>query len=382
MVAKAGGPSTGADPLHERLSAAFFGFNCPGVLEHLSGVLQIAIPAAVLVVCSLAFALWTRAIVGARVSRAVRDLTAGLGREAELASSLDPREVTARVLAAVAALPGADAALLILDGRAEAVGLSDQEVERAALETPRNTNLRSMEVAYRYRLDEVEGGANLPRAALVVPLRTGDGTIGSLSAITRSNPPAFPDEAADALEALALRAGPALENAQRFVEAMRLSELDPLTGLGNRRVFHQLLAREVARSRRYGRRLSLIVLDLDDFKRINDRLGHLAGDEVLAEVSNRMRSCIRSTDIGCRVGGDEFAVILPESNRGDADHLAARIERAVGSEPIAKAGTLKISAGVAELSPDDTPTDLFERADEDLYRAKAVSKRDRARGSA
>jgi diguanylate cyclase (GGDEF)-like protein len=348
----------------------------------LSGVLEIAIPAAVLVVCSLAFALWTRATVGARVSRAVRDLTVGLGREAELASSLDPREVTARVLAAAAALPGADAALLILDGRAEAVGLSDQEAERAALETPRNTNLRSMEVAYRYRLDEAEGGANLPRGALVVPLRAGDGTVGSLSAITRSNPPAFPDEAADALEALALRAGPALENAQRFVEAMRLSELDPLTGLGNRRVFHQLLAREVARSRRYGRRLSLIVLDLDDFKRINDRLGHLAGDQVLAEVSNRMRSCIRSTDIGCRVGGDEFAVILPESNRGDADHLAARIERAVGGEPIAKAGTLKISAGVAELSPDDTPTDLFERADADLYRAKSVSKRDRARGSA
>jgi diguanylate cyclase (GGDEF)-like protein len=95
-----------------------------------------------------------------------------------------------------------------------------------------------------------------------------------------------------------------------------------------------------------------------------------------------MRSCVRSTDIGCRVGGDEFAVILPESNRGDADHLAARIERAVGSEPIAKAGTLKVSAGVAELSPDDTPSDLFERADEDLYRAKATAKRDRARGSA
>jgi diguanylate cyclase (GGDEF)-like protein len=347
----------------------------------LSGVLQIAIPAAVVVVCSIAFALWTRARTASRVSRAVRDLAAGLGREAELASSLDPAEVTTRVLAAAAALPGADAALLILDGRTEAVGLSDREVERAALETPRNTNLRSMEVVYRYRLDEVEGGGNLPRAALVVPLRTGEGTVGSLSAITRSNPPAFPDEAAEALEVLALRAGPALANARRFADATRLSELDPLTGLGNRRVFHQLLAREVARSRRYGRRLALIVLDLDDFKRINDRLGHLAGDEVLAEVANRMRSCVRSTDIGCRVGGDEFAVILPESNRGDADHLAARIERAVGSEPIAKAGTLKISAGVAELSPDDTPSDLFERADEDLYRAKAASKRGRARGA-
>jgi len=342
-------------------------------LEHFKGLLEIEIPAAVLVVLSVGFAVWTRAAATARVASAVRDLSAGFGREAELASSLDPAEVTARVLAAVAALPGADAALLLLDGRAVAVGLSDQEVERAAHETPPNTNLRSMEVVYRYRLDEVDG-SNLPRAALVVPLRTGDGTIGSLSAVTRANPPVFPPEAADALEALGLRAGPALRNAQRFAEASQLAELDSLTGLANQRVFHELLGREVARSRRYGRRLALIVLDLDDFKRINDRVGHLAGDTVLAEVAASIRGCVRSTDIGCRVGGDEFAVILPESTRGDADHLAARIERAVASEPLAKVGTLKISAGVAELSPDDTASDLFERADEDLYRAKAAAK--------
>jgi diguanylate cyclase (GGDEF)-like protein len=343
-------------------------------------LLAIGIPAAILVLLSVGFALWTRATAGARVAAAVRDLATGLGRDAELASSLDPDEVTARVLEAVAALPGADAALLIVDGRAAAVGLSDQEVERAALETPPNTNLRSMEVVYRYRLDEVEG-SNMPRAALVVPLRTAEGPIGSLSAVTRANNPAFPPEAADMLDALAFRAGPALRNAQRFVEASQLAELDSLTGLANRRVFHDLLQREVARSRRYGRRLALIVLDLDDFKRINDRVGHLAGDDVLAEVAARIRGCVRSTDIGCRVGGDEFAVILPESTRGDADHLAARIERAVSSEPIAKAGTLKISAGVAELSPDDTATDLFERADEDLYRAKAAGK-ERERGRA
>jgi diguanylate cyclase (GGDEF)-like protein len=336
-------------------------------------LLQIGIPAALVVLLSVGFALWTRRTVTARVAAAVRDLSAGLGRDAELASSLDPDEVTARVLEAAAALPGADAALLILDGKAAAVGLSDQEVERAALETPPNTNLRSMEVVYRYRLDEVDG-SNLPRAALVVPLRTPEGPIGSLCAVTRAKPPAFPPEAADILEELAFRAGPALRNAQRFVEANQLAELDSLTGLANRRVFHELLLREVARSRRYGRRLALIVLDLDDFKRINDRVGHLAGDAVLAEVAARIRGCVRSTDIGCRVGGDEFAVILPESTRGEADHLAARIERALSSEPIAKAGTLELSAGVAELSPDDTATDLFERADEDLYRAKAAAK--------
>jgi diguanylate cyclase (GGDEF)-like protein len=358
------------------------------ILRHLTrlawntspSVLEIAVPAAVLVFLAVGFALWTRATAAARVAAAVGAVSSGLGWESELAASLDPDEVAQRVLAAAAALPGADAALLILDGHARAVGLTEQEADRAALETPPNTNLRSMEVGYRYRLDEVEGSSNFPRAALVVPLRTGDGTIGSLSAVTRANPPAFPDLAADALEMLARRAGPALGNARRFAEATRLSELDSLTGLANRRVFHELLTREVARSRRYGRRLALIVLDLDDFKRINDRVGHLAGDAVLAEVAARIRGCVRSTDIGSRVGGDEFAVILPESTRGDADHLAARIERAVAAEPIAKAGTLKISAGVAELSPDDTSTDLFERADEDLYRTKAATKRRRPAG--
>jgi diguanylate cyclase (GGDEF)-like protein len=338
-------------------------------------VVEIAL-AAVLVILAVAVAVWTRAHSSARIAATVRDLSAGLGRDVELAASLDPDVVSELALAAVAALPGADAALLILNGKAEAVGLTPHEAERAAHETPANTNLRSMEVVYRYRIDEVGERSSLPRAALVVPLRTADGPIGSLSAITRSSPHSFPEETVDALEQ---RAGPALSNAQRFVEATRLAELDSLTGLHNQGVFHEVLAREVARSRRYGRRLSLIVLDLDDFKRINDRIGHLAGDAVLAEVAARLRTVVRTTDIACRVGGDEFAVILPESTRGDADHLAARIERAVSSDPIAKSGTLKISAGVAELSPDDTSSDFFNRADEDLYRAKAASKRAAAR---
>jgi diguanylate cyclase (GGDEF)-like protein len=340
-------------------------------------VLEIVLPAAALVVLAVGFALWTRSTAAGRAEEAVRDLASGLGLDDELAASLDLDQVKERVLSAAAALPGADAALLILDGHADGVGLSQHEAERAALETPANANLRAMEVVYRYRLDEVASGS-LPRAALVVPLRVGERPIGSLSAITRATPHEFPDETTRALDALALRAGPALSNAQRFAEASRLAELDSLTGLANQRVFHELLQREVARSRRYGRRLALIVLDLDDFKRVNDRIGHLAGDAVLSEVARRLRTVMRTTDIACRIGGDEFAVILPESTRGDADHLAARIERAVGADPVARAGTLKISAGVAELSSEDAAEDLFERADQDLYRAKAAAKRGRA----
>ena len=95
--------------------------------------------------------------------------------------------------------------------------------------------------------------------------------------------------------------------------------------------------------------MSLIVFDLDDFKRINERIGHLGGDGVLADVADRVRTVVRATDIACRVGGDEFAVILPESSRDDAELLADRIALAIRSQKIEKVGALKISAGVAEL---------------------------------
>ena len=128
--------------------------------------------------------------------------------------------------------------------------------------------------------------------------------------------------------------------ARRFAEARQLAELDSLTGLYNRRSFHDALQREVARARRYERRLALVVLDLDDFKRVNDTAGHLAGDAVLAEVGRRILSLVRATDIACRFGGDEFAVILPESTRADAELLADRIVRAIAAKPVEKVGPI------------------------------------------
>ena len=161
------------------------------------------------------------------------------------------------------------------------------------------------------------------------------------------------------LEELAKRAGPAIENARRFREARQLADLDALTGLHNRRYFHETLAREVARAQRYGRQLALIVFDLDDFKAINDRIGHLSGDAVLAETAERVRDVVRSADIACRVGGDEFAVILPESSTADADQLYHRLRGAVSSRPVGQAGRLSLSAGIADLLPDDDPTELL-----------------------
>jgi diguanylate cyclase (GGDEF)-like protein len=154
----------------------------------------------------------------------------------------------------------------------------------------------------------------------------------------------------------------------------KLADLDALTGLHNRRFFHETLAREVARAQRYERRLALIIFDLDDFKAINDRIGHLSGDVVLAETAQRVRAVLRSADIACRVGGDEFAVVLPESTTADGDRLYRRLRAAVSSKPVGQARRLTLSAGIAELLPDDGPTTFFERADEALYRAKELGK--------
>ena len=192
------------------------------------------------------------------------------------------------------------------------------EAARAAIGVPDNDNLRAVEVSYRYRIDDVDGEAPLLRSGVVVPLRADGSPIGTLGAFTRVSGRPLSESAIDEVERLAFRAGPALENARRYAEARALADLDALTGLHNRRYFHETLAREVARAHRYRRRLALIVIDLDDFKQINDRVGHLAGDAVLAEASERMLSVVRNADIACRVGGDEFAVVLPESSGEEA----------------------------------------------------------------
>ena len=298
---------------------------------------------------------------------------------AELASSLEPADVIDRTLDAVVALPGVDAALVAIGvtedgGTTHAAGLSEDEVSRTLLHMPTHPDLRALEVVYRYRLEDVGEGSKLPRSALTVALRAEGETIGSLAAISRSPASGFQEGVGEALESLSRRAGPAIWNALRFTEARELAELDSLTGLHNRRLFYEFLAREIARARRYERYVSVIVFDLDDFKRINDRLGHLGGDAVLMGVADAVRSAVRETDIPCRVGGDEFAVILPESSRDDAELLADRIALAIRSQKIEKAGALKISAGVSELRRDDTAADLFKRADDALLRAKGSGK--------
>jgi diguanylate cyclase (GGDEF)-like protein len=329
----------------------------------------------------------------ARMDEMVRELTGALEQAqvegqrnrqlGELAGTIDLDEVLTRVLETAGAIPGADAALVTLspspagDGQpiVATLGLSAEEAERQAVNGPPDgREARAISISYEYSTHEEQGTDDAIRSGVAVPLPGETGPLGLLTIFTRQSGYRFGEEETRELEELAIRAGPAIENARRFREARQLADLDALTGLHNRRYFHETLAREVARAHRYQRNLALVIFDLDDFKAINDRIGHLAGDGVLAEAAERVRDVVRSADIACRVGGDEFAVILPESQLADADQLYRRLQKAVASRPLGEAGALNISAGVAELRPDDDSISFFQRADNALYGAKEAGK--------
>ncbi|MFL6034932.1 MAG: GGDEF domain-containing protein [Gaiellaceae bacterium] len=268
----------------------------------------------------------------------------------ELAGSLDLDDVVARVLDEALALEGVDAAVLSLEGDekgalVKSAGMSQQEAEQQAA-------LGSQ---------------------LTVPLAGELGSLGSLTVISGTGHDLAGTVDADVAE-IVRRGVPALDNAFRYREARRLADTDALTGLRNRRFFHETLQRECTRAHRYGRSLALLVLDVDDFKAINERVGHLSGDGVLAETAFRLRAALRASDIACRVGGDEFAIVLPEAGARQAGQLYERIERAVSSAAIGSIERLTLSGGVAQLADGEVAAAFFERADDALYRAKQRGK--------
>jgi diguanylate cyclase (GGDEF)-like protein len=359
---------------------------------------------AIVVVLLLLFVIFReRRAADARLELVVRELTSrmdGIAKElsaavdrtedggdqrarilGELAGTIDLDEVLARVLEAAGAVRGVDAAMVTVSNSAgekpvvATVGLSAEEAEtQAAAGPPSGAAPRPMTISYEYPDGSATDGADPIQHGVAVPIPGEVASIGYLTCFMRSATDKFTEADRRSLEDLANRAGPAIENAHRFREARQLADLDALTGLHNRRYFHETLSREVARAHRYGRRLALVVFDLDDFKAINDRIGHLAGDGVLAEVAERVRSVVRSADVACRVGGDEFGIILPESTLADAEQLSHRMQKAVASRPIGDAGMLQLSAGAAELRAEDDSTKFFERADDALYRAKESGK--------
>jgi diguanylate cyclase (GGDEF)-like protein len=302
----------------------------------------------------------------------------------ELAWTIEIEEVMRRTLDTAAVLEGVDAALITaLDAEGEpitrGVGLSEEEMAQLELDQ-RTGSGRVQSLTISYAPTPPAMGDDPPPVALSlqVPIEARNRRIGVLSVFSRDELRPFPEETQRALEDLASRAGPALDNARRYLEARRLADLDARTGLHNARYFEETLDREVARAGRYDRKLALVVFDLDDFKQINDRLGHLAGNAALAGVADRMRDVLRSADVAARYGGDEFAVVLPEAGIEEARKFYDRLRKHIEAAPIPPVGQVSLSCGIGELEKqqgrrEDAET-FFKRVDDALYRAKSAGK--------
>ena len=156
-----------------------------------------------------------------------------------------------------------------------------------------------------------------------------------------------------------------------LAEALALqAHRDALTGLFNRRKFDALCASEIVRNTRYGTPLALIMLDVDHFKDVNDRHGHLVGDDTLVQVVRVLSAQLRAADSLCRWGGEEFVVLAPHVDLAAAAHLASKLCAAVSDADFGIAGRITCSAGVTAMQTDDRVADLILRADTALYRAK------------
>ncbi|MBN2045079.1 MAG: GGDEF domain-containing protein [Anaerolineales bacterium] len=158
-------------------------------------------------------------------------------------------------------------------------------------------------------------------------------------------------------------------------ELERMVTLDPLTELKNRRHFFELIRQEMNRSRRYNQPLSLIMLDIDHFKSVNDEFGHLVGDRVIVEVAKKINKTLRRVDVACRYGGEEFAVLLPETPLNQAVMVADRLWRIISKQPTVSSElkiSITVSIGVASLEKGEimSPDALLDRADQALYIAK------------
>jgi two-component system cell cycle response regulator len=187
----------------------------------------------------------------------------------------------------------------------------------------------------------------------------------------------FTPEEAELFRIFILQGEAGIKNLALFEQVKNLALRDALTGLHNYRYFRETLLYEVERSRRYNMPLSLLFLDIDDFKQINDTLGHLHGDAIIRDVGALLKSGIRLADLLCRYGGDEFVLLMGQTPLSQAELLAERLRRLIAQSPLNQAGLgpgVTVSIGVAGLTPGMSMEDLIKAADGALYRAKAAGK--------
>jgi diguanylate cyclase (GGDEF)-like protein len=257
------------------------------------------------------------------------------------------------------------------------VGLSqDEAVQVSRLGVPDYRGARAIQVSFNGEATTGGGGGAPLRSGLAVPLLDPPHEPGMLAVLTRSPDRRFSDPDIASLEDAVSGTRPALETSFALREPDPVPELDPLTELYDRRSFQALLEREIGRARLGGKKLALLVLDVDRLTTLNARIGHLAADNVLADLSARLREVASRDSIPCRVGGGRFAVLVPGGDGPDAEHLYERLRHVLHSRSIPDVGVVTVSGGAAELLAGDDAPALIGRADAALGLAKG-SGRDR-----
>jgi diguanylate cyclase (GGDEF)-like protein len=336
------------------------------------------------------------AVESARLLGRTQDLAQELRRlldmSADLSTSLDPRQVAELIAGHMARAMGVDeAAISYWDragGRVESLGyyppLRPAEMEPYFDVSRFPTTLRVLEQQETVLVDvndptadpaEVELlRADGHQALAMLPL-VAKGQSVALAELFSKSAITWNGELLELMHSMANEAAMALENARLYEDARKLADRDPLTGFFNHRFLHERLGEEVVRTQRARHPLSVLMLDLDDFKLVNDTFGHLFGDRVLTWTAELIRSTLRASDIPARYGGDEFAIILPETDTQEARSAAERILEAFREQAFVgeQRGPVPIglSIGVATYPTDGRyATDLIAAADRALYQVK------------